>query len=256
MSMHENETDYRLSHQALSKGKSYDKAFKKYPYRAFIWKCEQTILDRIIKQRYYNQKINYLDFACGTGRILAYLEDRASTATGIDVSTSMLNVAKQNVKRAKLIQADITRDNILANCKYNLITAFRFFPNAQDSLRMEVITILSNSLSPDGYLIFNSHKNPLSLLDRLARVLRRGSYERGMTFHEAQSVTKKAGLEIVKVYHAGLLPITENHFILPTPFLRFIESIASACPFCRDLSQYLIFVCKKRDSLMEIEKTL
>jgi hypothetical protein len=67
-----------------------------------------------------------------------------------------------------------------------------------------------------------------------------------MTFHEAQSLAKEAGLKIVKVYHIGLLPITENHFILPTPLLKFIENIASACPFCRDLSQYLIFVCKKK----------
>jgi len=254
--MHKKEIDYRLSHQAPSKGKSYDKSFKKYPYRAFIWKCEQNILNRIIKQHYDNQKINCLDFACGTGRILAYLEDRVSTATGIDVATSMLNVAKQSVKRAKLIQADITRDDIMANCKYNLITAFRFFPNAQDSLRREAITILSSLLSPDGYLIFNSHKNSLSLLNRLVRVLRRGGYERGLTSYEAQNLAKKAGLKVVEVYHVGLLPITENHYILPTPVLRFIESIASACPFCRDLSQYLIFVCKKSDSLMEIKKKL
>lgn len=253
----ENEADYRFSHQTAGKGKSYDKSFKKYPYRAFIWKYEQTILDRIIKQHYYNREINYLDFACGTGRILAYLEDRASTAIGIDISTSMLDVAKRNVKRATLIQADITRDDILANCKYNLITAFRFFPNAQNSLRSEAITTLANSLSNDGYIIFNSHKSPLSLLNRLRRFLRRASYERGgMTFHEAQGLAKKAGLKIVKVYHGGLLPIAENRFILLTPFLRFIESIASACPFCKDLSQYLIFVCKKSDSFTEIEKTL
>ena len=254
--MHENEIDYRFSHQAQGKGKSYDKSFKKYPYRAFIWKCERTILDRIIKQYYYNQEINYLDFACGTGRILAYLEDRTSTAIGIDVSTSMLDVAKQNVKRAKLIQADITRDDILVYGKYNLITAFRFFPNAQDSLRRGAITALTNLLTHDGCLVFNSHKNPLSLLNRLSRFLRRGGHGRGMAFYAAQSLAKEAGLKIVKVYHVGLLPITEDHFILPLSFLKFIESIASACPFCRDLSQDLIFVCKKSDSLPEIEKTL
>ncbi len=255
MSRYGNEIDYRSSHQAPGKGESYDASFKKCPYRAFIWKCEQNILDRIIKQLCYNQEINYLDFACGTGRILAYLEDRTSTATGIDVSTSMLDVAKHNVKRAKLIQADITRGCTLSNCKYNLITAFRFFTNAEDSLRKEAITILSNLLSQDGYLIFNIHNNPLSLLNRLSRFLRRGGHERGMTFHEAQSLTKEAGLKIVKVYHIGLLPITENHFILPTSLLKSIESIASVCPFCRDLSQYLILVCKKSASLMETTKT-
>ena len=43
-----------------------------------------------------------LDFACGTGRVLACVEPLARTVDGIDISENMVAVARKRCQRARL----------------------------------------------------------------------------------------------------------------------------------------------------------
>src|SRR5690554_5494081 len=99
-----------------------------------IWALEKDAIDRICK-RYFPREIgSHLDFACGSGRLIGFLRDRVGSSIGVDVSTDMLEIAKREVGDAKLIHADLTDCDVLGQEKFQLITAFRFFPNAQEEL--------------------------------------------------------------------------------------------------------------------------
>src|SRR5690606_16444170 len=66
--------DYRLSHTGRDKAQSYDRRFAENPHRAMMWALERDVIDEIIRTRLGGKVGSYLDFACGTGRILAHVE--------------------------------------------------------------------------------------------------------------------------------------------------------------------------------------
>ena len=82
--------DYRKSHLHPDKGESYSALFTNNPYRNMVWQFEKSFLDSILTLFYRNSDIHHLDFACGTGRILSYLEDRTKSSTGVDYLPSCL----------------------------------------------------------------------------------------------------------------------------------------------------------------------
>jgi SAM-dependent methyltransferase len=234
--------DYRQSHLAQGKGESYDRAFRENPYRSVVWDLEKRALDAIVKRWFPARRVQHLDFACGTGRILAHLAGRVAVSVGVDVSPSMLQVARKAMPSAELIEADLTSQDVLAGRKFDLITAFRFFPNAQPELRREAMTQLAGHLAEDGRIVFNNHMNRSSALYRLAR-LRGQAGDVGMSRKEVDDLLASAGLRIEKAYHIGVLPATEEHPLLPRPLLGLVERAACRLPFLAGLSQDILFVC-------------
>ena len=235
--------DYRESHLQPEKGESYHAAFSDEPYRNMVWQFEQGILDRILTVFYGNSDIHHLDFACGTGRILSYLGDRTKSAVGVDLSPSMLEVARKNKRSAEIIEADLTRSDMLGDRKFNLITAFRFFPNAEAELRMEAMQALSRHLDDNGYLVFNNHKNTGSTRNRLARFFGRRDY-RGMSIAEVQALLAENDLEIEKIYHLCVFPASEKHMIIPLFLLRNLERILNRIPVLCNFGENLVYVCR------------
>lgn len=237
-------TDYRQSHLQKNKGQTYHSQFSNNPHRSLIWEMEQNVLSSIRCHYYANRKISHLDFACGTGRILGHFEKDASVSVGVDVSASMLEVVRKSLPQSEIIEADITKDNVLGDRKFNLITAFRFFPNAQDSLRQEAMAQLVKHLADDGFVVFNNHKNHTSTTYRLARMLRRGG-DVGMKMTEVKELLSESGLKIEKIYHIGVFPSTEKHMWIPRFMLSALEKLFSSCNIFRNLALDLIFVCKR-----------
>ena len=90
--------DYRESHKAEGKGVQYSQEFVNKRYRNFLWKKEQHFLLKIVAG--ISSKEKYLDFVCGTGRIISFLENNFTKSFGVDVSTSMLVVAEKSVKKS------------------------------------------------------------------------------------------------------------------------------------------------------------
>jgi SAM-dependent methyltransferase len=237
-------TGYRDSHLAPNKGISYHRMFSENPYRTTVWHLEQDCLDRILKAYYEDEGVSHLDFACGTGRILSHLADRASVSVGVDLSPSMLEVARKNLNDVVLHEADITRNDVLGDQKFNLVTAFRFFPNAEPELRLEAMRTLAEHLDDEGYFVFNNHKNTASSRNRLARLFGRHGYQ-GMSVREVQDLLVSANMEIVQTYHLCVLPLSEEHMLLPRFLLRPAEGLLARCAILRSLGENLIFVCRR-----------
>lgn len=235
--------NYRQSHK--EKGDDYHRIFTDDPKLRLLWQIEKRMLVRIVRRFLSSQRIDYLDFACGTGRIIAHMERYVDSALGVDVSAPMLAVARKEVVEAQLVQGDITRSEILKGDKFDLITAFRFFPNAEDELRSDVINALSDRLAPNGILVFNNHKNQSALLYRVMNVLRGESRQDRRMFHwEVERLVAQAGLIIRKMYHISILPETGRYPLRPRWLAYWIERTASCLPL-RDWSLDVIYVCSK-----------
>ena len=238
--------DYRDSHTAKEKGNQYDARFRRFKWRKYLWEREQLALKQILRTYYGKRPINYLDFACGTGRILRFLKKYVNNSTGVDVSESMLNVCRRKLPEDEIIQADITRNDVLGEKTFNLITAFRFFPNAQDTLRMEVIQALARYLTPNGLLVFNNHRNKSSTLFTLGRMLK--SDIPTMSNADIDRLVASVGLEIVEVFSMGVLPGYDNHpMFLPSFIHKSADWVADACGVGRTLCQNIIYVCRKAE---------
>ena len=245
-----NTDSYRRSH--LHKGLGYHKTFSSWSYRSTIWLLEQRVLLEIVGENLYDEPPRYLDFACGTGRILGHLTPHCRSAVGVDVSASMLEVARGAGTRAEIIEVDITRDNKLDGREFDLITAFRFFPNAERELRKGALAALTRLLSSDGILVFNNHKNAGSLRRRLGsakrRVVRRSAPEserRTMSDIEARNLVADVGLHIHRVYHLAVLPFGDHTMWLPQGTITSIERALSRLPFTEPMAQNLIYVCRR-----------
>ena len=235
--------DYRDSHTSEHKPEKYDRAFQENPLKAVLWSLEKRFLKSILRRFFRGRRIEHLDFACGTGRILAFLEARVSVSVGVDLSSGMLDRARSKVRGADLFEADLTRDDVLGDRRFDLITAFRFFPNAQPELRSEVMRLLVHHLRPGGHIVFNNHKNDGSMRNRLLRVLGR-RIPRGMTHGEVDELVGNAGLRTDVVYHAGLLVVPERLHLPRRPHIA-IERVVSAIGPLQRLCQDLVYVCSR-----------
>ena len=236
---------YRESHKG--KGVDYDDSFRTEPYRAMLWRIEQRVLERLVPELLPNGVAEYLDFACGTGRVLAFLGRFASSTTGVDVSENMLDVARRNAPEADLRCGDLTAEPLLADRKFDLISAFRFFPNAEDKLRSDVMAALVRHLAPSGVLIFNNHTSASSMPRRIAGFLGRESHSPGyrlMARAEAEALVTRAGLRIVRQVPIASLPMTERHLLRPLAFFESIERALTRVPATLRIAQNIIYACR------------
>jgi SAM-dependent methyltransferase len=157
-------------------------------------------------------RIDYLDFACGTGRILAYMEDKVDCAIGIDVSNAMLKLASRRLHSAKLVQVDITSDETNSERQYDLISCFRFVLNAEANLREAAMGQLALRLrGPKARLVLNVHGNLwsyklISMPYRWIRAVLSGSRPAGyMTNKEVIRLLEQTGLEVEHIFGFGFL---------------------------------------------------
>jgi SAM-dependent methyltransferase len=236
---------YTDSHKG--KGSDYHQTFapEVNPHRAMLWRLERRALDEILRRHLVPGKIVHLDFACGTGRILGHLSRHVASATGVDVSPSMMEVARDTAPGAELIEADLTQRDVLGTRHFDLITAFRFFPNAEPELRRAVLPVLARHLAPRGVLVFNNHKNRNSLPRRISRFLGREAPGLTMTHAEVETLAAEAGLSIVEVIPLASLPFSENHLVLPVPLLEFLERGLSGRQALTSIAQDVIYVCAR-----------
>ena len=239
---------YRESHKYAEKGAEYEAYYQTRAWQRFLWSREQEIILIILEKYFADRDIHLLDFACGTGRITGLLENRVKTSTSIDVSGSMLAIAREKLKRTEIIEADITAENVLKPKKFNLITAFRFFLNAEPELRTAAIKALVELLAEDGYFVFNNHQNFGSPWIKLMHMRHRQKNPQGafniMSIRQMKKLVEGVGLEIVDIYPVGFFHPPK----VPVSYRlnRAIDSVACRFKFLNRFSESPIAVCRRR----------
>lgn len=125
---------------------------------AVLWQeIIRSDLQKILKKIRDSGAERYLDFACGTGRILMVSTALFDDVSAIDISPEMLSIARERNPGARLIVGDITENPDLVKEIFDCITLFRFILNAEPGLRREVLQWLSGHLYSGGYLVGNIH---------------------------------------------------------------------------------------------------
>jgi len=225
--------------------KDYDaRLFAPGSFDAAIWEGEQRLLDRIV-QEHVPRRQSYLDFACGTGRVLSHLERSFATSVGLDISATMLAAARGRVPTARFVEGDAARDPaVLAGERFDFISAFRFFLNAQPSLRDAAMSFLASALrDDDSRLLFNVHGNRFSTRAVVAAKakLTREQFS-SMSIAESVDLAARHGLQVVEWYGIGSYDKALLR-ILPRGAWRWAEAHA-ALP--RRFAVYLYFLCRRQ----------
>src|SRR5262249_55096759 len=127
---------YSETYQNVSQVERYESdVYRKGGHDAVIWKVEQTLLRRLLDRFYPDHaNANALDFACGTGRILAFIRPQVKTLVGVDISPEMLARAKQKVSDVTFICANILENPQDVPGEKDIVTSFRFLLLSEPAL--------------------------------------------------------------------------------------------------------------------------
>ncbi|MBU2676865.1 MAG: methyltransferase domain-containing protein [Gammaproteobacteria bacterium] len=245
-------TSYKEKFTAPSSARNYEQRYAPETADDLLWQVEQTHLNKVISQlREKLTRIDYLDFACGTGRIISFVEPQVDSATGIEISPEMVRIAQKYVKDASLQCRDITSEDAEIENKYDLITTYRFILNAEPALRVAGFKALAARLKDQSSrLVFSNHGNPWSYKALMwpvhfGRQLLFGKKREGnyLTRRQTRAVLDAAGLEIVDVTGVGFIS-AKIVKLLPFSWCQKTEATLAGKPLLQRLGVNQLYVCK------------
>ena len=245
-------------------GKNYDNKINN-KFECFIFDLEKLFLGKVFNKIQGKDKM-YMDFACGTGRIIQFISSKYefNKYTGIDLSENMINEARRtNNSKITFKVLDIT--NSKANIpKQDIITSFRLFLNLEEKNRYIILKKLNSIMKKDGYLIVNNHLNRYSILGLTAFILHKifhlpikgqsnpknkRTILNTLKNSEFKEVIESCGFKVIREYHFCLLPGYKNYIFFTKLFLFKIEIFISKLKFLNFFGKDCIFVCKKVKNL-------
>jgi ubiquinone/menaquinone biosynthesis C-methylase UbiE len=251
---------YTESYQQQEKsGEAYDRSLANR-FELAIFRLERAILEDLFRRlRSSDPNTSYLDFACGTGRIITVFKDMIRSKVGVDTSAGQLAVAQEKVPDAEFILGNVVTDPaLLAGRRFDLITSFRLLLNLEPENRVPVLRALRELLTPSGYLIVDNHMNRYSVLGLMAllahKVLRfpkkprvppgRRGIISTMSEREIRQALTAAGLQVEEVHRIFVLPGHKSLLLLPPRWLVPLEAFLSRLPSNR-FSKNQIYVCRR-----------
>lgn len=242
---------YKRQFLAAQDAARYDENdYREGSYAHLLWELEKTVLkDLVADLRHTHHEIRYLDFAAGTGRVSALLETIVDKATAIEISQSMAARASGRLCGTQVLCRDITAAGAAVEDKYDMITAFRFFLNAEPDLRVAAMRALAGRLRDESsLLVFNNHGNLWSLKILAWPYHRMRSAQKGwqpqgnyLRHSQIKRLLESAGLRIIKVIGLGVLG---GKIAARMPFERSsrLERRFSANPFFSKFGQDQVYV--------------
>lgn len=243
---------YSKRFRSPAEASRYDEAvYQKGSVSDLLWRVEKDVLSRLLEQTgLSHEEPRFLDFACGTGRILGFVAPSAGQALGMDISPEMLARARQRLPTVPLVCWDLSAGSELLQRGYDLITSFRFLTNAEPELRRLVLRQLAGRLNAHGRIILNIHANPLSYRGLLipfywAREKLTGQKMlQHLTRHRTVRELRAAGLEIERVVGLGFVSGRLLRF-LPFQLALALERRLAGFPGLQYFGVNQVFVCRK-----------
>jgi SAM-dependent methyltransferase len=242
---------YRASHTRAGYGEAYDRTLEK-GYYGIQWRLVEEPLVRELLQALCagDRQASVLDFACGTGRITALLAHHYDRVDAVDVSNAMLEVARRSVPGSVSIHlGDVTEERDLCKGPYDLVTAFRFFMNAEDSLRKAVLAGLALRQRSGGLLLASVQCNgtsPLGIFQRIKALFGRAK-QRTLTVKQLRKLFDESDYSIVAVHRYGLLPrFGGRNWLGQAGLMRFLEGVLRLAPFLGVFAQCFLVLAVKR----------
>lgn len=149
---------WELARQALSSTeRGYDLLAPKFDVTPF--RTPTVILERA--RAYIGEHLEpgpSLDLCCGTGAMLAMLATRGSSAVGLDMSTGMLKIARENALSASLVRADALHPPFQS--AFDLVTCFSAFGHILPADEKRFVEAVRSCLRPGGHFVFVTSRMP------------------------------------------------------------------------------------------------
>ena len=221
--------------------------YAKDSYPQFIWELEKKFLMNEIPKikKTLKRKINYLDVACGTGRVASILENHVNKSTGVDVSEEMLKIAGEKCHATILKKIDITKNRL--NVEYDLITCFRFILNADKKLRIDMLKSIHTHMKKDSFLIITIHANKFSTTGFFACIYRIfGKKYNHSSYSQTKKLLNKTSFKIVHYWGVGFLPRVLYKIKSIRRLLKMIDELLSRWSIFRRISYNQMFVVRKK----------
>jgi O-antigen/teichoic acid export membrane protein/SAM-dependent methyltransferase len=238
---------YRLSHLGPEKARAYDDdLWDPRAAKGLDWLVEQQLLADVLRSRVPSGPQAAADFACGTGRVLEFLSRYYASPVGIDVSPDMLALARDRCPRATVVLGDVTTIPALAPGPFDLITAFRFFLNAEPDLRSSALSWMQGALRPGGLVVANFHLNPVSLRGTYLRLrMQPATRPSMMTSEEARQLFLAHGFTVQRILGYSFLPYRRDGRKLLAPAARrAVETSLAGTDFFRPIAGNFLLVAE------------
>jgi ubiquinone/menaquinone biosynthesis C-methylase UbiE len=213
--------DYRECHTSDDAVAAYHDTYAS-GYYAAQWKLlEQPILRRLFEEQRAKGATSMLDIACGQGRITLLGAEYFPNVLGVDYSEQMLDRARKVQQESSTVSATNSLFEVgdvrtfTADEPFDVVTAFRFFLNAEDGLRTEGLRCVRRNLAPSGVFITNVHvaaTSPLAWFYSASNTARRmlgktvSPVRNSISLRRFKRMLAGEGLRVESVHRYSLLP--------------------------------------------------
>jgi SAM-dependent methyltransferase len=204
--------DYSSSH--LHAGEQYQARFNARPGRAAMWELEKPLIKDIFRSLAPHRA---LDFATGTGRIVAELEGILPDCEfhGIDISADMLALARTKCARVTFHEMDGRQAlDEFGKESFDVVSAFRFFPNAEPPLRKDVADQIAALTRPGGHVVLNNHRSFWSIPYVSMRAVGNKFGNYGSPNADIKKLFTDRGFFVARKYSLGVWPQTDLRSLL------------------------------------------
>lgn len=245
-----NVSSYRNRFQRPNAAKQYHESLKQridWP----LW--EQLIapdLKLILNEIRRSGAESYLDFACGTGRVVEIGKCVFRDATAIDISPEMIEHAAGKHPEVRFVVGDVTRQSNTLEGVFDCVTMFRFLLNAESDLRKLAMKWIGEHVPKGGYLIGNIHLQTMSISGLLAR----GAYVMGRKHvshlgrKQTEELLANAGFRVESWQGYRVLPTVKGRAILGNTMQIAAERLCRVVGLGR-LGADHVFIARKVDEL-------
>ena len=150
---------------------------------------------------------NVLDMGCGAGfPVTKFLVESGYGVTGVDISESMLKLAKRNVSKAKFIKGDMTRLDFKNN-SFDGLTAIYSIIHVPRDKHLSLFQSFHRILKPNGVMLISMGPDRWEGTDEYFGVKMFWSH---YSSEKALQLVKDAGFQIISDKH--LVRGGERHY--------------------------------------------
>jgi ubiquinone/menaquinone biosynthesis C-methylase UbiE len=250
--------DYRECHLQDDAAQAYRDVYAAGYYAAQWQKLEAPWLTALFKGLKARGARRMLDIACGQGRITLLGAGCIDYVQGIDVSPAMLERGRQKLSEdPSLASANVAFEigdvqTFTAGESFDVVTAFRFFLNAEDDLRLDGLRCARRNIAVGGTFIANVHvasTSPLAMFYGIANGAGRlfgkhtADVRNSMSLGQLRRMFATAGFHIDRVHRYSLLPRVGSHTdSFAERYLASVDQLGKLIPGLSLLSQAFV-VC-------------
>lgn len=146
-----------------------------------------------------NERI--LDVGTGTGVIIPFIKalNKGGYIKGVDISTGMLNIAKEKYKNLENIEFEIKDVEEEIYEKYDKIILYSMFPHLENKTKT-VKTLINKNLNKNGKLII-AHSNSREFLNNMHKEKDKSiSKARLIPVNNQRKIFEKNGLKVLEAF--------------------------------------------------------